>query len=185
MCSTLEYPDNFLCPITYDIMHDPVSARDGHTYERSAIQRWFDEGKRSSPVTNEIMLSTDLIPNHFVKAQISTWRDQNEGDAGVDNRIKVRFPLSTSNVFVLLPPRLRFSCLLFPFLLLRCFCFFPCTPFVFIVLSILPSVNGLVNVPIILFYLSSPLTFNSDARITSCGLASYQSRKRLSQRLPN
>jgi hypothetical protein len=142
MCSTLEYPDNFLCPITYDIMHDPVSARDGHTYERSAIQRWFDEGKRSSPVTNAIMLSTDLLPNHFVKAQISSWRDQNEGDAGVDNRIKVRFPLSTLNVFAVLPP--RFSCRVSHFLLLRCFCFFPCTPFVSIAwlcLSILPSVN--------------------------------------------
>ena len=126
MCSTLEYPDNFLCPITYDIMHDPVSARDGHTYERSAIQRWFDEGKRSSPVTNEIMLSTDLIPNHFVKAQISTWRDQKEGDAGVDNRIKVRFPLSTVNVFAVLPPRLRISCRLSPSLVFWCLCFFPC-----------------------------------------------------------
>ena len=91
MCSTVEYPENFLCPITCDIMKDPVSAKDGHTYERSAIQRWFDQGKRSSPVTNAVMPSTDLVPNHFVKSQISAWRDQNEGDAGVDNRIKVRF----------------------------------------------------------------------------------------------
>ena len=103
MCGTLEYPDDFLCPITCDIMKDPVSAKDGHTYERSAIQRWFDEGKLSSPVTNEIMLSTDLVPSHFVKSQISAWRDQNEGDAGVDNRIKVRFSFfAFSSLFVLL-----------------------------------------------------------------------------------
>ena len=105
MCSTLEYPENFLCPITCDIMHDPVSAKDGHTYERSAIQRWFDEGKRSSPVTNVVMLSTDLLPNHSMKSLISSWRDQNKGDARVDKQIKVRVPLSASNdqfVFVLL-----------------------------------------------------------------------------------
>ena len=109
MCSTVEYPENFLCPITCDIMDDPVAAKDGHTYERSAIQRWFDQGKRSSPVTNAVMRSTDLVPNHFVKSQISAWRDQNEGDAGVDNRIKVRFPLfAFSSLFVLL-------CLLFFF----------------------------------------------------------------------
>ena len=132
MCSTLEYPDNFLCPITYDIMHDPVSARDGHTYERSAIQRWFDEGKRSSPVTNEIMLSTDLIPNHFVKAQISTWRDQNEGDAGVDYRIKVRVPpFLPLIVFVLLPPCVRVSCL---------FVLSSVAMFVFLPLSLIPFV---------------------------------------------
>ena len=99
MHNALEYPENFLCPITCDIMHDPVSAKDGHTYERSAIQRWFDQGKRSSPVTNEVMRSTDLVPNHFVKSQISAWRDQNEGDAGVDNRIKVHFPISAFNCF--------------------------------------------------------------------------------------
>jgi len=78
MCSTLEYPDNFLCPITCDIMDDPVTAKDGHTYNRSAIQRWFDEGRRSSPVTNAVMLSTDLVPNYSMKSQISSWRDQNE-----------------------------------------------------------------------------------------------------------
>ena len=111
MCSPLEYPENFLCPITYDIMVDPVSAKDGHTYERSAIQRWFDQGKRSSPVTNAVMRSTDLVPNHFVKSEISAWRDQNEGDAGVDNRIKVRLPLfAFSSLFVLLC--LHFFCFL-------------------------------------------------------------------------
>ena len=85
-----EYPNIFLCPITCDIMLDPVSATDGHTYERSAIQRWFDDGKLSSPITNVGMPSTDLVPNHAMKSQISSWREQNEGDVAVDNQIKVR-----------------------------------------------------------------------------------------------
>ena len=34
-------PRHFECPIECDVMHDPVSAADGHTYERSAIERWI------------------------------------------------------------------------------------------------------------------------------------------------
>ena len=33
--------DEFACPITYELIHDPVIAADGHTYDRSAIQRWL------------------------------------------------------------------------------------------------------------------------------------------------
>lgn len=33
--------DEFLCPITFELMIDPVIASDGHTYERSAIEKWY------------------------------------------------------------------------------------------------------------------------------------------------
>ena len=33
-----DVPHEFLCPITLDIMTDPVCTCDGHTYERSAIE---------------------------------------------------------------------------------------------------------------------------------------------------
>jgi hypothetical protein len=32
---------SFVCPITSCVMTDPVTALDGHTYERSAIERWW------------------------------------------------------------------------------------------------------------------------------------------------
>ena len=48
-----EYPTEMDCPITQSLMLDPVTASDGHTYERSAIQYWFDTGHNRSPVTNE------------------------------------------------------------------------------------------------------------------------------------
>ena len=34
-------PAEYLCPITQDVMVDPVSTCDGHTYERAAIERWL------------------------------------------------------------------------------------------------------------------------------------------------
>ena len=32
---------NFYCPISQDIMKDPVICSDGQTYERAHIQKWF------------------------------------------------------------------------------------------------------------------------------------------------
>ena len=34
-------PEHFLCPITYSIMIEPVLAKDGYTYEESAIVPWI------------------------------------------------------------------------------------------------------------------------------------------------
>jgi len=31
-----------LCPISCELMRDPVIAADGHTYERAAITRWIE-----------------------------------------------------------------------------------------------------------------------------------------------
>eukprot|EP00492_Amphilonche_elongata_P000279 TRINITY_DN113_c0_g1_i5.p1 TRINITY_DN113_c0_g1~~TRINITY_DN113_c0_g1_i5.p1 ORF type:complete len:105 (+),score=28.66 TRINITY_DN113_c0_g1_i5:141-455(+) len=42
-------PYKFLCPITRDILEDPVVAQDGNTYERSAVERWFRQC-HSSPM---------------------------------------------------------------------------------------------------------------------------------------
>ena len=63
------YPKAFLCPITQDIMQDPVVATDGHTYERDAIERWLRK-KQTSPVTNLPLESAALLPNHAMKSLI-------------------------------------------------------------------------------------------------------------------
>ena len=34
-------PDEYTCPITSEIMTDPVSTEDGFTYERAAITEWL------------------------------------------------------------------------------------------------------------------------------------------------
>eukprot|EP01047_Picozoa_sp_COSAG01_P050488 COSAG01_NODE_5111_length_4474_cov_1.654936_7_plen_182_part_01 len=67
-------PEGFLCPISHEIMSEPVFAADGHSYEKSAIEQWFATGKRSSPMTNEAMASTALTPNRHLKSQISEWQ---------------------------------------------------------------------------------------------------------------
>jgi hypothetical protein len=38
-------PDELMCPVTHEILVDPVIAADGFTYEREAIERWFQSRK--------------------------------------------------------------------------------------------------------------------------------------------
>uniref|UniRef100_A0A3Q2QAV9 WD repeat, SAM and U-box domain-containing protein 1 n=1 Tax=Fundulus heteroclitus TaxID=8078 RepID=A0A3Q2QAV9_FUNHE len=67
-------PDEFLCPITRELMRDPVIAADGYSYEREAIESWVHTKNRSSPMTNLPLLTTLLTPNHTLKMAISRWK---------------------------------------------------------------------------------------------------------------
>ena len=68
-CSTSPILDEYSCPITTEIMKDPVVTADGFTYERDAIAQWL-EGHGSSPVTGAPLDSKVLIPNHALRKVI-------------------------------------------------------------------------------------------------------------------
>ena len=61
---------NFLCPITQEVMRDPVIGSDGITYERTAIEAWFSAGHSTSPLTRAPMTSRSLVPNIALRAMI-------------------------------------------------------------------------------------------------------------------
>ena len=58
----------YMCPITADIMTDPVSTLDGFTYERTAITEWLRTND-TSPSTGAKLESKRawLIPNVTVR----------------------------------------------------------------------------------------------------------------------
>lgn len=56
----------FICPITQDIMKDPVVAADGRTYERAAIVEWINKEHRS-PITNAALSVEFLVPNFSLR----------------------------------------------------------------------------------------------------------------------
>ncbi|KAF0290863.1 WD repeat, SAM and U-box domain-containing protein 1 [Amphibalanus amphitrite] len=67
-------PDEFYCPITRELMVDPVVCSDGYSYERSAIAAWLKE-RTSSPMTNEPLAALVLVPNHALRSLIGQrWR---------------------------------------------------------------------------------------------------------------
>ena len=48
-----------VCPITHEIMDNPVVADDGHSHSRAAIEAWF-RANRTSSLTNVVLESTRL-----------------------------------------------------------------------------------------------------------------------------
>lgn len=60
------------CPISLEIMRDPVMTTQGHTYERSTIQAWFDSGHKTDPLTNQPLLNETLITNYAIKSIIES-----------------------------------------------------------------------------------------------------------------
>jgi hypothetical protein len=57
------YMGSFHCPLTMEVMRDPVITADGQTYERAEIKSWFALGKRTSPLTGAELPSTHVTPN--------------------------------------------------------------------------------------------------------------------------
>lgn len=67
-------PAEYMCPISYDIMRDPVFCSDGHTYERANIESWLiDQGQDRSPLTNNVLEHKNLTPNHNLKKLIDEY----------------------------------------------------------------------------------------------------------------
>lgn len=68
-------PGAFLCPISHQIMSDPVIATDFHTYDRSSIQGVIDHAAAQgqfpkSPMTNERISRTQLKTNYALRDAI-------------------------------------------------------------------------------------------------------------------
>ncbi|KAM9850689.1 WD repeat, SAM and U-box domain-containing protein 1-like [Aulostomus maculatus] len=68
------WPDEFLCPITRELMKDPVIAADGYSYEREPIENWIRGKNKTSPMTNLPLLTTLLTPNRSLKMAIARWK---------------------------------------------------------------------------------------------------------------
>uniref|UniRef100_A0A8C4E6X7 WD repeat, SAM and U-box domain-containing protein 1 n=1 Tax=Dicentrarchus labrax TaxID=13489 RepID=A0A8C4E6X7_DICLA len=69
-----EAPDEFLCPITRELMKDPVIAADGYSYERESIENWIRGKSKTSPMTNLPLQTTLLTPNRSLKTAITRWK---------------------------------------------------------------------------------------------------------------
>lgn len=66
-------PADFRCPLSLELMADPVIIASGQTYERAYIQRWLDQGMKTCPKTRQALNHNSLIPNFTVKALIENW----------------------------------------------------------------------------------------------------------------
>ena len=72
--STINIPNTCYCPITLQLMTDPVMGPDRQTYERVAIERWLDIHSKS-PITKQPMAKSQLVPNIALRDVIEGFRN--------------------------------------------------------------------------------------------------------------
>ncbi|OEL21789.1 U-box domain-containing protein 44 [Dichanthelium oligosanthes] len=75
--------DAFMCPLTKQVMHDPVTIETGQTFEREAILKWFrecrDSGRKPTcPLTQTELRTTDMSPSIALRNVIDEWRARNQ-----------------------------------------------------------------------------------------------------------
>jgi len=66
---TSDLPQELICPITMNVMCDPVFTCDGQTYERRAVEEWLKQHD-TSPLTGAVLDSVTLTPNVTLRSYI-------------------------------------------------------------------------------------------------------------------
>ncbi|KAK1277993.1 U-box domain-containing protein 21 [Acorus gramineus] len=89
-------PASFTCPISLELMKDPVTLSTGITYDRRCIETWLDSGARDiamCPVTNVSLDPLEPIPNHAIRRMIQDWCVANRS-LGIERIPTPRAPLT-------------------------------------------------------------------------------------------
>ncbi|KAK7370132.1 hypothetical protein VNO80_12189 [Phaseolus coccineus] len=94
-------PNHFRCPVSLELMKDPVTLCTGITYDRQSIETWFDQGGFTCPLTNHLVSNFDLIPNHTLRIIIQDWCVENQR-CGVQRIPTPRVPITANDVHHLL-----------------------------------------------------------------------------------
>ncbi|CAA2943491.1 E3 ubiquitin-protein ligase PUB23-like [Olea europaea var. sylvestris] len=101
----IEITQYFLCPISLQIMKDPVTTVTGITYDRESIERWLSGAAQPNticPVTRQpLHMDSDLTPNHTLRRLIQAWCVAN-GNRGIDPIPTPKSPINKSNVVKLI-----------------------------------------------------------------------------------
>ncbi|KAM0071480.1 putative U box domain, armadillo-like helical, Zinc finger, RING/FYVE/PHD-type [Helianthus debilis subsp. tardiflorus] len=66
-------PKDFCCPISLDLMMDPVIISTGQTFDRGSISRWIEEGHSTCPKTGQALVHKKLVPNRALRNLIVQW----------------------------------------------------------------------------------------------------------------
>ncbi|EFJ15072.1 hypothetical protein SELMODRAFT_41798, partial [Selaginella moellendorffii] len=90
--SSSSIPDEYKCPISLELMRDPVIIATGQTYDRSSIQRWVEAGNITCPKSGQKLIHMTLIPNFALRSLIAQWCEKNKVPfwmSGKDSRATV------------------------------------------------------------------------------------------------
>ncbi|KAF3685105.1 putative ascorbate-specific transmembrane electron transporter 1-like [Capsicum annuum] len=93
----LMIPSHFKCPISLDLMKDPVTLSTGITYDRVSIETWIESGNQTCPITKKVLKTLEPVPNHAVRKMIQEWCVENK-DHGIERIPTPRIPVTSSEV---------------------------------------------------------------------------------------
>lgn len=68
--SAAQAPSSYYCPISMDIMVEPVMIATGQTYDKDFIEKWLSQGHRTCPVTGQRLRHLELTPNFALRSAI-------------------------------------------------------------------------------------------------------------------
>ncbi|XP_039144937.1 protein spotted leaf 11-like [Dioscorea cayenensis subsp. rotundata] len=86
-------PDDFRCPISLELMEDPVIVASGQTYERRCIKKWLEGGHDTCPKTQLKLPNMSLTTNYVLRSLISQWCEAN----GVECPKRPSLPISLTS----------------------------------------------------------------------------------------
>ncbi|CAA2984095.1 E3 ubiquitin- ligase PUB23-like [Olea europaea subsp. europaea] len=97
----IEIPSYFLCPISLEIMKDPVTLSTGITYDRESIEKWlFSQNNNTCPVTKQVVMDSELIPNIILRRFIQSWCTLHAPE-GIERLPTPKAPISKSQLLKL------------------------------------------------------------------------------------
>ena len=70
-------PTKFVCPLTLELMTDPLMSKYGHNFSRDAILEWLGTGNDTCPLTRKPLAPSNLIPNASLRLEIRSWQRDN------------------------------------------------------------------------------------------------------------
>ncbi|KAL3530308.1 hypothetical protein ACH5RR_009630 [Cinchona calisaya] len=98
----IEIPSHFLCPISMQLMRDPVIVATGITYDRESIEKWLYSCKNNiCPLTKQDLQNTDLTPNHTLRRLIQAWCTLNASN-GIERIPTPKPPVEKSQILKLI-----------------------------------------------------------------------------------
>lgn len=63
----------FNCPITHEIMGNPVKLGCGHSFDKAALEKWFLEGQKTCPVGRQEVNSDEMTYNEELAEKIHSY----------------------------------------------------------------------------------------------------------------
>ncbi|XP_009343248.2 E3 ubiquitin-protein ligase PUB23 [Pyrus x bretschneideri] len=103
MDQEIDVPSFFLCPISLEIMKDPVTISTGITYDRESIEKWlFSSKNKTCPVTKQVVSEdSDITPNHTLRRLLQAWCTMNASH-GIERIPTPKPPVNKSQIDKLL-----------------------------------------------------------------------------------